>query len=814
MNIDTAKERFDSLCQELDLSPPPLETEQDARIHIINRILIEVLGWDRQGIETEPHTESGYIDYLLSTKSRNRLVVEAKRTSHLLIDTKQPRMAWYKVSGSALKSAVEGLEQAKRYCADTAVLFSALTTGIQWIGFWAVRTDGVPPKEGKAVVFPSLKAIQEDFAVFYDLFSPEGMLENLYQVHVHEAEGLQVSQNDNFEAVTGLSERCLLQKSPLLRDLENIYRNFFSTISGDDSDMLEKCFVESKESRAADESLDKITRHLLNRIDIVKSERGMELEDEIRSAIELKKGEFVLIIGNKGAGKSTFINRFFKLVLDKQLRNNCLVIRVDLANSDGNQATISDWLTDKLKVELERNLFKDDYPTYDDLQGVFFSEYKRWSDGEYKPLYQRDKEAFKEKFGGLISDFIAKTPHEYVRKLLKNSILSRKLMPCIVFDNTDHFPQSFQESVFQFAQSIYRECFSFIICPITDRTVWQLSKSGPLQSYDHRDFYLPVPSTKEVLTKRVEFIKEKAQENAETSKEYFTKKGIRLSIPDVKAFALSVEAIFVKEDYVGRLVGWLANFDIRRGLQIAQKIITSPIIDVSELVKAYAIGQEFRPQGVNIKKAILLGDYNHFYQKDSSFILNLFDIGSNTATSPLLRLSVLRLLIDAYSETLDQEKIYRSVEDLLNYFEPTMVSRTLVKENLKALLDYRLIEPYDPTDTNIYESQRLKITQCGRIHYELVTDDKESVYRSEMALMTPVVSQEYILKSRQLLREIEKLNAQDLQRSINAQKIVRWFVEYCLEQDKLYISLPKSSSYQSQKKLREILFKNLDREVN
>ena len=382
MNIDTAKERFDSLCQELNVSNPPLETEQDARLHIIDRILIEVLGWNRQGIRTEPHTESGYIDYLLSAGGRNRLVVEAKRTSNLLIDTRQPRMAWYKVSGPALQSAVKGLEQAKGYCADTAVLFSALTTGIEWIGFWAVRTDGVPPKEGKAVVFPSLQAIEQNFAVFYDLFSPEGMLTNLYQVHVHEAEGLQVSQNDNFEAVTGLSEICLLQKSPLLRDLENIYRNFFSTISGDDSDMLEKCFVESKESRAADESLDKITKNLLNTIDIVKSERGMELEDEIRSAIKLQKGEFVLIIGNKGAGKSTFINRFFKLVLDKQLRNNCLVLRIDLANSDGNKATISDWLTDKLKVELEINLFKDGYPTYDNLQGVFFSEYRRWSDGE------------------------------------------------------------------------------------------------------------------------------------------------------------------------------------------------------------------------------------------------------------------------------------------------------------------------------------------------------------------------------------------------------------------------------------------------
>jgi len=406
----------------------------------------------------------------------------------------------------------------------------------------------------------------------------------------------------------------------------------------------------------------------------------------------------------------------------------------------------------------------------------------------------------------LINDLIEKKPQEYVKKLLNNSISSRKLMPCIVFDNTDHFSQSFQESVFQFAQSIYRECFSFIICPITDRTVWQLSKSGPFQSYDHRDFYLPVPSTKEVLTKRVEFIKLKAQEESETSREYFTNKGIRLSIPDVKAFAWSVETIFVNEDYVGRMVGWLANFDIRRGLKIAQRIITSPIIDISELVKAYTL-EKFRPQYLNIKKALLLGDYNHFYQQDSSFILNLFEVGANDVTSPLLRLSVLRLLIDVDSDTLEAEKRYRSVEDILNYFEPTTVSRTLIKENLKALLDYRLIEPYDPTDTNIYESQRVKITHCGRIHYEFVTDDKEGVYMREMALMTPVVSQTYILNIRQLLIENEKLSDQDLQNFINFSKIVRLFVEYCLEQDRFYISLPKSTSYQNQNNLRDILYK-------
>jgi energy-coupling factor transporter ATP-binding protein EcfA2 len=731
MNIDLAKEKFDQLCAELAQGNIPLETEQDARLHIIDRILIEVLGWNREGIRTEPHTDSGYVDYLVSARGRNRLVVEAKRTSKLLVDTRQPRMAWYKVSGPALQAAVDGLEQAKRYCTDTAVLFSTLTTGFEWIGFWAVRTDGVPPNEGKAVVFPSLEAIEQKFAVFYDLFSQEGMLDNLYQVHVHQAEGLQVSQSEVLESVIELYERRLLQKSALVRDLESVYRSFFSTMSGEDPDMLAKCFVESKESRAADESLQKITRNLLNRIDVVNSERGTELEEQIRYAVALQKGEFVLIIGNKGAGKSTFIDRFFRLTLDKQLRTSCLVLRIDIANSDGNQNTISNWLTDKLKIELEINIFKDGYPTYDDLQGVFFSEYKRWSESEYYPLYKRDKNAFKEKFGELISDLIVKTPQTYVSRLIENAISARKLMPCIVFDNTDHFSQSFQKSVFQYAQSIYRECFSFIICPITDRTVWQLSKSGPLQSYDHRDFYLPVPSTKEVLAKRVEFIKLKAQEDPEKSRDYFTRKGVRLSIFDIQAFALSVEDIFINEDYIGRIIGWLSNFDIRRSLQIAQRVITSPIVGIPELVKAYAVGERFRPQRINIKKALLFGEYNHFYQQDSSFILNLFEVDSNAVTSPLLRLSILRLLIDVYSDTADSEKIYLSIEDILNYFEPATVSRTVVKAHIKALLDYRLVEPYDPTDIHIYESQRVKITHCGRIHYEFVTDDKEGVYMSD-----------------------------------------------------------------------------------
>ncbi|MBN3882117.1 MAG: AAA family ATPase [Nostoc sp. JL34] len=796
MNIDQAKEKFNSLYTELTQSCIKIETEQDARFQVIDRILTEVLGWQREEILTEPHTDSGYIDYLITSRGRSRLVVEAKRTSKLLIDTRQPRMAWYKVGGSALESAADGLNQAKRYCTDKAVLFCALTTGFEWIGFWALRTDGKPPSEGKAIAFPNLESIQQNFATFYDVFSREGILEDLYKTYIYEAEGLKISHNESLYSVLENSDRYLLTKSALFKDIENVYHSFFTSMSGeDDPDMLAKCFVESKESREADENLQKITRNLLNRIDIVNSAKGIELQNQIRNAVELQKGEFVLIIGNKGAGKTTFIDRFFRLILDKSLRENCLLIRVDLADSNGEKATITSWLTEKLKIELENGLFKGEYPSYSELQGVFYQEYQRWRCGERKPLYERNKNEFKEKFGEYIADFTEKHPDDYVMKLIKNATKARGLMPCIVFDNTDHFPQIFQEAVFQYAQSIYRKVFSFIICPITDRTIWQLSKSGPLQSYENQAFYLPVPSTKDVLAKRIEFIKEKAIEDSEGSKKYFTKKGIRLSIPNISAFAFAVEDIFINEDYIGRIVGWLSNHDIRRSLQIARRIITSPIIEISVPVNAYVIGKKSHISHWQIKKALLVGDYNHFYQKDSNFILNLFEVQPSSITSPLLRLSILRLLSDTYSENSDAEKNYLYIDDILNYFEPVTINRILVKEHLKALLDYRLIETYDPTDANIYESQRVKITPCGRIHYEFAVEEKEGIYIGQMALNTPIASQSYLMRVRDFLKK--KRTRQDWV------VIIKLFVEYCLQQDSLYISLPQKQIYDSQRKLRE-----------
>ncbi|MBN2321282.1 MAG: AAA family ATPase [Acidobacteria bacterium] len=798
MNIDDSQKKFEELSTIWISDKKTMETEQDVRFQVINRMLTEVLGWPHTNIKTESHTESGYIDYLLSYKERNRLVIEAKRAQKILINTVNSRVSNYLIGGAALKSASDGIKQARNYCADTGVQFAGLTSGFEWIGFLAVRPDGKPPNIGKAIVFPDLNALKDNFALFYDLFSLEGILDHRYKVRINEAEGLQISQIEVLNSAVELSQIVLRSKSALAADLERVYRGFFSSMSGDnDPEMLAKCFVESKESREADLSLQKITQNLLNRIEVLSSGQATELQTQIRDAIETNRGEFVLIIGNKGAGKSTFIDRFFRLILDKPLRDRCVILRIDLADSNGDATKIVSWLTDKLRVTLEQELFQGSTPSYEELQGVFIKEYDRWRHGERKYLYENDKGNFKIQFGEWMAELATNKPDKYVPALLNHAVTARKLMPCLVFDNTDHFPQEFQESVFQFGQAIFRTTFSFIICPITDRTIWQLSKSGPLQSYETNALYLPVPSTKDVISKRINFIREKTTDEKDNARSYFLSKGIRLKVDDISAFARCIEDLLVNEDYIARMIGWLSNHDIRRSLHIAQRIIISPVIKIDDLVKLYLSGRHRPISKIRVEQALIQGDYTFFNIQQSDYILNLFAINPDTITTPLLKLSILQLLRDKEFAVNDPTRSYISVNDIFNYFEATSVQLTTIKKHLIDLLQFRLIEPYNPTDMDIYEEQQVRITHSGQIHWEFVFGRDHLTYMTSMSVVTPIRDNGVVSHIQQMMKTHLDINSW--------KEIAATFVEYLLQQDETFMTLPTVSTYDSQRRFRKEL---------
>jgi cold shock CspA family protein len=801
MSLDQSFANAQALCVDIRPRVAQIETEQDARVQIINRFLTEVLGWNFADIKTEEYSEAGYADYRISSSGRSRLVVEAKHIGPILIDTVNPRMAKYKVGGPALKSAMSGIKQAAAYCLDHGAGYAALTTGITWIIFLPFPTAGVPYIEGVAFVFPTLDSILENFALFYDLLARDSVIGRNYDVHFAKASGLTIEAFESMAAANKNEYVRLLHSTQLASDLEPVFREFFGSLSGDnDPEMLAECFVETRESRYADASLEKIVRSISSSVATLEPNAKSQLVQEIKQAVESGRGETVIIVGNDGSGKSTFMERFFKSVLDTPVRDRCAVVKIDVSKWPGDLDSLSLWLTDELKVGLQKLLYPDGMPTYDELQGLYWREYQSWMRGQYKPLYDSDKTGFKVKFGEFLDQQITGNPYSYVLRVLDDIVRNRKMLPCLIFDNGDVFGFSFQESVFQYAQAIRENIpFSFVVAPVTDRSFWRLSKAGPFQKYPSKMFYLPVPPTKEVLEKRVSFLQRKI-ESAEDERSYFLAKGIRLTVENIRSFAACLEAVFVKEDFVSRRVSWLANNSLQKCLSLAQSIILSPIFSVDDLVKSYIAYGAKAPVIVNYRKfmqALLHGNYNAFQQDHNLFVWNVFAISPNFPTSPLLILSLLKMLIESSAAEENAPEGYVSVEQVDRYFIAAGIPEGAVEHTLSILLKAKLVQPYDSSKDSIDASERVAITHSGRIHYEMATTDPYFV--SDMAFATPLRTMMVVDRLRQLRESNSKMTIQI------GKAVQKEFFDYILDQDASFFRLPKDGIYDNQRQLRSEL---------
>ncbi|WP_431094847.1 hypothetical protein [Polaromonas aquatica] len=121
--------------------------EADTRFHLIDRLLMDVLGWPSGSFRNEPSTLDGYSDYhLLRPNGKIALIIEAKRTgSYFTLPAnynfdKPFRSVKTKtlLTSDTLKAAIL---QVQRYCSDEGCEFAAVSNGIQLILFKAYETN-------------------------------------------------------------------------------------------------------------------------------------------------------------------------------------------------------------------------------------------------------------------------------------------------------------------------------------------------------------------------------------------------------------------------------------------------------------------------------------------------------------------------------------------------------------------------------------------------------------------------------------------------------------------------------------------------
>ena len=163
-----------------------------------------------------------------------------------------------------------------------------------------------------------------------------------------------------------------------------------------------------------------------------------------------------------------------------------------------------------------------------------------------------------------------------------------------------------------------------------------MSKAGALQSYSAHSFYLPVPDAKEIISRRVEFLKGKVKAEPAAAQSYFSKRGFQVEVNDLAILAEAVGKVFVDNDYVSGFIGRLGNFDIRRMLKIAERIFLSPELKIDDIIKSKFGGEDITADRFRTHRALIKGEYDRFSERENEYISNLFQTNAQRPGPPLL----------------------------------------------------------------------------------------------------------------------------------------------------------------------------------
>ncbi|WP_239329721.1 AAA family ATPase [Frankia sp. CiP3] len=789
--IDAAYERFLELKAQIASYADTIETEQDTRVKVIDRFFLDVLGWSFSELLTESPVTDGFIDYNFQVEGRSRLIVEAKKDGRSLGCEDVRSGKAYKLNGPVFrnKNCKEGIQQAIYYCGQKNAELACVTNGREWIIFRGNRLgDGQDTTSGMAFVFSSLNSVEEDFKLFYRLLDRSSAGHAEYRPYFQEAEGQPIRANDVRRPLRRPGSENLLPLGPLASDINDVMRSFFDRLSGDsDPGLLARCFVTTNESQVADRQLAKISEDLLTRIRGLDTADADALSGLIRRAAATKRNEFVVIVGTKGAGKSTFIERFFGLVLSPEIAKQCIVLRVNLASNDGDADTVQKWLDRELLRTIENTVFPDDPPEYNEIEGIFYDEYNRLRRGAWRELYESNHSQFRIDFGKYIEARREEQPHDYINGLIRHVVGSRKKLPVIVFDNADHFSLSFQEQVYQYARSIYEKSLCLIVLPVTDRTSWQMSRHGALQSFEHQALFLPTPPTETIIRARIDYLDQQiAEERSKPDQRYFVDRGISLSLDDLSAFTRSLQRVFLQTSDTAMWVGSFANHDVRRALRLARDFVTSPHLAVEDLIKAYIAENSVSIESSRSKRALIRGRYDIYPVERHEFVQNIFSLNQDLETTPLLGVRLLQALRDTPRG--DHEGSFLAIDQLIEYCRAMYIEPRAVMLWLDVMLKSGLCLNYDPTVLKADEARRLELSPSGEQHLEWSKFDLE--YASAMADVTPIADEVAYAKIQSYARQHQGGPAW--------RKKIAAFAEYLLAEDQRYTKISVHPAYDGQ----------------
>lgn len=674
-------------------------SEADTRSKLIDAILTDCLGWQEHSIVREPHVSEphGYIDYLLHT-TRISYVVEAKRASvrFKLPSTKKQRS--FKIGGvlSEDKLLSEAIHQCRDYGIQKSVSFCCVTNGTQFVFFRSHSDAGIDFRDYQAIVFDGADDLLGNFAKFYSLLSFENVSEGYHYAALPVTEVVDITSR--FKQLSQQSHRQRYKYrnrlEPFIRD---VVTEVFQDLADDSADveLIEQCYVESPAQGSYEQSLRDLIRNKPTLADgrakplRVTRRSGGQFDSVLRSTDgeKLRPAEVIMLLGGIGAGKTTFISRFRRVIARDRIDQDCLWLYVNFNKYSDGPDELERWVTSEILTGAEKSYPDLEFGSYAHLRQAYHAEYERLKRGRLAPVFNADPAAFEIQFSAELERFEA-DPVSHIIKLLR-SIQTQKLKRVfLVFDNADQYGASVQNSVFMLANRLATEIGCSLIVSLREESYWKNKDFGVLSAFHSVSFYVEAPDLKQVVAKRFKY----ASELLRAQVGYDIPSG-DLGVTEEEGVAVfdSIRNTVLGDARFIEFLGALSPGEIRRPLDQLARFLFSGHTNIDAVLGGLRSGDRIRIGFHEFLKSVSLGD-REIFNEERSDLVNLFSLDGSIDASNLNRLAVLGLIHSHRRDKSEHGLGYVSFEQIID----TCVAFGMAADTVQAIVQFlnarRLLE--------------------------------------------------------------------------------------------------------------------------
>jgi predicted type IV restriction endonuclease/GTPase SAR1 family protein len=779
-DIDTAYENFIAL---VNVGYDTLNlNESDTRAKLITKILTCCLGWDERDITREEYViDSGeYLDYKLSL-NLPVLIVEAKRSSDLFDIPSTSSIRELKIGGviSKSKSLMLAIAQARNYAMQKGVQYCCVSNGVQYAIFKVHNSSGRDWSEHKVAIFRSLEDISNNFSIFCDYLSKASYENGIIhkQLRFERDDSLKLREFKTLETLH-LSHPRKKNRNSLFYQLEEVVRKVFQDLASEDAEkeILEHCYVDSPRKR------DKGLPYLdfdAERLQVDKKSAGdfQKRVVALLTAQDNSRSEVIFLLGSVGVGKSTFIQRFRKVLADDYIDELGIWIYLDFRGFSDTGDVLDEFVYQELLSTLENDYSQLGLDDWAFIKSSYHAEYNKLKKGILKPIYEESHSRFEEKFSDYISSIIEKDPHRHIEKILRHSSskLNRKIF--LVFDNADQLAPRAQNEIFLLAQKMSERLKCNTLISMREESYWKNRDSGPLNAFHTVAYHVQAPKLEQVLAKRFHYAKALI-DNGDI--------GIRFN-GDISNLELNLVVDRIQQSLLGDdssyidFIAAVAPRDNRRALDDVAAFIVSGHTNLDAIVRDI---RKNNPSGLVVPfheflDSVILRDHETFFE-DKSSVLNLYGVSGDVDASSSNRLAVLGRILSFKNVSSDVGTGYILIDELISDLQSVGILQDTTHEILALFNSRRLIESETTIKETLEGSCYVRATSAGE--YYIGKLGISFGYLDIIVSSTPIGDNEVFAamsKIKQEINELSTVKVVDRLRRVKLRvQLVRKFIDY------------------------------------